>query len=270
VAERQQCVFSLVRYVPDPVKNEFVNIGVMLREIGTNPRVELRFTRDWSRVRCIDPQADVAMLEALESEIRERMAGSPELLRLLDESLSNVVQWTEPKACLAETFQTQMDQLMRMYIEAVKAPREKRESGRVSIHGQMRRSFEREGVWGLLQKRIAAARYTQAGDPLRIDCGYRPNGVIRMFQAVSLENDVEGAKGLAYSAPFLAQGVQRMEDATLQLTAIVEPIREMGEEQERIDQYRFGVETMERQQIRVLTVADLERVAATARLELRV
>ena len=48
-----QCEFSLVRYVPDTVKNEFVNIGVVLREAG--PReAAVRFTRDWRRVRCVD------------------------------------------------------------------------------------------------------------------------------------------------------------------------------------------------------------------------
>ena len=268
LADRRQCVFSLIRYVPDPVKDEFVNIGVWLREQVVPERMEVRFTRDWTRVRCIDPHADVNMLEALESEMRERLATSPELIRLLSESLSNVVQLTEPKACLAETFQTQMDQLMGLYVEGYKLPREQKQVRRLSVHAELRRQFERAGVWGLMRKNIAVAQYTQAGDPLRIDCGYRPNGVIKMFHAVSLDTNVEGAKELAYTAPYLIDGVQRLERALLELTAIVEPIREMGEEQDRIDQYRFGVETMERQQIRVLTVADLERVTVTARREL--
>ena len=34
MAERKQCEFQLIRYVPDPVKNEFVNIGVLLRAEG--------------------------------------------------------------------------------------------------------------------------------------------------------------------------------------------------------------------------------------------
>ena len=34
--------------------------------------------------------------------------------------------------------------------------------------------------------------------------------------------------------------------------------------------YRFGVETMEEHQIRVLTTSDLDRVADTARRELRI
>jgi hypothetical protein len=135
----------------------------------------------------------------------------------------------------------------------------------------MRMRFEHAGVWGLMQKRIAAAKYTRPGDPLKIDCGYRPNGVIRMFQAVSLGGDTEAAKGLAFSRADLEAGVMRLEQAELELTAVVEPLREIAEEDtEEMEQYRFGVETMERHRIRVLTTADLERVAETARRELRV
>ena len=130
----------------------------------------------------------------------------------------------------------------------------------------------------MMRKRIAASLYTRAGDPMKIDCGYRTDfqkepagGVVRMFQAVSLEGDVEGAKGLAYSAPQLMEGVQRVEGVALELTAVVEPLRAVSElEDEAMERYRFGVEEMERQTIRVVTVSDLARVAATARVELRV
>jgi hypothetical protein len=121
-----------------------------------------------------------------------------------------------------------------------------------------------------MQKRIAAAGYTRAGDPLRIDFGYRPNGVIRMFHAVSLDGDLETAKVLAFTVPSLTEGVRRIENASLQLTAIVEPIRERKETEDGEAQYRFAIETMEAQQIRVLTTNDLDRVAETARRELRV
>ncbi len=106
---------------------------------------------------------------------------------------------------------------------------------------------------------------------MKIDCGYRPNGVIRMFQAVSLEGDVEAAKVLAYSAPQLMEGVERIEGARLEMTAIVEPIRAVSSEDDEVaERYRFGVEAMERQAIRVMTVNDLARIAETARVELRV
>jgi hypothetical protein len=88
-------------------------------------------------------------------------------------------------------------------------------------------------------------------------------------------------------------GVERVEKARLELTAVVEPLRGLegtgtreqgipserseirgqrseGPESERVEAYRFAVQTMEEQRIRVVTLADLARVAETARVELRV
>jgi hypothetical protein len=278
LAERVQCEFFLIRYVPDVVKGEFANIGVLLREAGRDDSAVVRFTRDWSRVKCMDPDVDVGLLEALEGEIgaRLRVAGDnapgiKPVMEILEDTLANSVQMTEVKACLAESLPAEIEQLMKMYVEPLKVKTERKRTGRAAIAGAMRTEFERAGVWGLMRKKIAASLYTRAGDPMKIDCGYRPNGVIRMFQAVSLEGDVEAAKGLAYSAPQLMEGVQRVEAARLELTAIVEPLRLVSDtEDEAMERYRFGVEAMERQEIRVVTVNDLARVAETARMELRV
>lgn len=279
MSDRQPCEFFLVRYVPDPVKNEFVNIGVMLRAHGAGPaEAQVRFTRDWGRVRCVDPDADIAMLEAMEAEMKRRLAaGDPEpkpLMATMEDSFSHLLQITEPKACLAENVAAEMDQLMELYVETRRQKARAALSGRAALVRSMRTQFEQARVWELMRRRIAASDYTRPGDTLRIDCGYRPNGVIRMFHAVSLEGDVELAKVLAFSAPSLREGVQRVEGAQLELTAIVEPLRnsdgELRGDEDDAAQYRFGVETMEAQQIRVLTVNDLERVAETARRELRV
>jgi hypothetical protein len=166
-----------------------------------------------------------------------------------------------------------VDELMRMYVDPPKRERAERLSGRAAIHMKMRMEFERAGVWDLMRKRIAASEYTRPGDPLRIDAGYRPNGIIRMFHAVSLEPGVEMAKVLAFSAAGLRAGVERVEKASLELTAVIEPAAKVGataEEPERLELYRFGVETMEEHEIRVLTTTDLGRMAETARRELRI
>lgn len=280
--ERLPCEFFLIRYVPDVVKGEFTNIGVVLREAGGDApnaakaeSAVVRFTRDWSRVRCMDADADIGLLEALEGEIAERlrvMAIDPKpVLALLQDTLSNSVQISEARASLAESMPAEMEQLMRMYVEPLKVKVSRQRTGRAAIAGAMRTEFERAGVWGLMRKRIAASLYTRPGDPMKIDCGYRPNEIIRMFQAVSLENDVEAAKGLAYSAPQLREGVERVESAKLELTAVVEPLRAVSDiEDEAMERYRFGVEAMEREEIRVVTVNDLARVAEAARVELRV
>jgi Protein of unknown function (DUF3037) len=285
--ERRECEFQLLRYVPDAVRNECVHIGVILREAAgvdktgkAGPgKVEVRFTRDWRRVRCLDPDADTELLEGMESELRRRLTEDPggRLMRILEESLSLNVQMTEPKAYLAESLPAGMEELMRLYVEPPPRERTPRLSGRAAIQARMRSEFESAGVWDLLRKKIAASEYTRPGDPLRIDVGYRPNGIVRMFHAVSLEPGIatglDLAKVLAFSAAALRAGVERVEKAELELTAVIEPAARVGatdEEPERLALYRFGVETMEEHQIRVLTTSDMGRVAETARRELRV
>ena len=291
---RRECEFQLLRYVPDAVRNEYVHIGVILREAvtgelpgraperaseGASEHVEVRFTRDWRRVRCLDPDADTALLEGMEGELRRRLEQEPRgrLMKILEESLSLNVQMTEPKAYLAESLPAGMEELMRLYVEQPSRERTARTGGRAAIQARMRAEFERAGVWDLLRKRIAASAYTRPGDPLRIDLGYRPNGLIRMFHAVSLEPGaaagLETAKVLAFSAAALRSGVERVEKAKLELTAVIEPAARLGatgDDPERLEMYRFGVETMEEHRIRVLTTSDMERVAETARRELHV
>ena len=84
--QRRACEFRLLRYVPDAVRNEYVHIGVILREQGSREAAEVRFTRDWRRVRCLDPDADTALLEGMESELRRRFLAEPDgnLMRLLE------------------------------------------------------------------------------------------------------------------------------------------------------------------------------------------
>jgi len=277
MAQRRRCEFQLIRYVPDPVRNEFVNIGVLLRAAEGGQSM-VRFTRDWSRVRCLDPDVDTHMLEAFEIEVAQRLKSQPAehprpITAVLEESLSNGLQITESKAYLAETFLAGLEDLIGLYVDSPRRERSQRRGGRGALLAAMRTHFEEAGVWNLMRRQISAATYTKAGDPLRIDCGYKPNGLLRMFQAISLETDADDAKLLAFSALGLIDGVKRVEHAELELTAIVEPIRR-GESEDlsddRIAQYRFAVEIMEEHKIRVMTSSLLPGIAETARQELHV
>jgi len=121
--ERRQCEFFLLRYVPDAVKDEFVNVGVLLVESGGG-YADVRFTKDWKRVRCLDPDADVEMLEGLEREIKERMLEGPGgqewLLQRMADSFSNAIRLTPAKAVLADSPQEEIGRLAEMYLERAK------------------------------------------------------------------------------------------------------------------------------------------------------
>ena len=159
--ERLPCEFFLIRYVPDVVKGEFVNIGVLLREAGAAKAdsAVVRFTRDWSRVKCMDSDADIGLLEALEGEIGARLltvgtdgVGIKPVVEILQDTLANSVQMTEVKACLAESLPAEIEQLMKMYVEPLKVKVERKRTGRAAIAGAMRTEFERAGVWRLMRK----------------------------------------------------------------------------------------------------------------------
>ena len=276
MAEKKQCEFFLLRYVPDAVKDEFVNIGVVLLETGGAGGApagfaDVRFTRDWSRVRCLDPGADVEMLAALETDLRKGLAGVRErdgLLRKLNDSFSNTLQLSPVKACLAESPREELGRLAVMYLESRRGREEKTRAaaGRQAIFQSMRAAFEHAGVWRLpqMRKRIAVAQYTRPGDPLKLDCGYRPNGVVKLFHAVSLAAEVDSAKVLAFSFPLIAEGIHKKEKAKTELTAVVED--DLDRKDEAI---AFALATFKSSRIAVAPAADLPRIAEAARRELR-
>lgn len=262
-----QCDFLLMRYAPDPFKNEFVNIGVMLLE-RDGEFADVRFTHDWARVRCADPQADVDILEALESDIRHQLQSSSEsrkqIVYRLQDTLSNALQLTDPSAVLSQSPKHDLERLAKTYLERAKPQREARLGPRQRIVNEMRNAFEAAGVWNRLNKKIKASKYTQLGDPLKIDCGYRPNGVIRLFHAVSLETEADSAKILAFTFPSLSEGIARVENAKTDFTAIVE--EDLNREDDAI---LFAIQTLEQTSIRVAPVSQLPIFAKRARQEMR-
>jgi Protein of unknown function (DUF3037) len=260
--ERRKCEFLLLRYVPDAVKDEFVNVGVLLYESGGG-WADVRFTRDWKRVRCLDPEADVETLEGLEREIKERMlegASSQEwLLKRMEDTFSNAIRLTPAKAVLADSPQEEIGRLAEMYLERPKRGG-RVAGGRMQIYRTMRGEFERQGVWSLMRHNIAASQYTHRGDPLKIDSAYRPNGTVHMYQALSLETDVTAAKALAFSFPRLREGVMRAEGAEAALTAIVESELDLEDEVTS-----FALDTLKAGGIITATVAELPRIGFSIR-----
>lgn len=260
--ERRRCEFFLLRYVPDAVKDEFVNVGVVLMEHGGG-YADVRFTHDWKRVRCLDPDADVEMLEGLEREIKERMlegeSSQEWLMKRMADTFSNAIRMTPGKAVLADSPQEEIGRLAEMYLE--RAKRSSRSvSGRMQIFQTMRGEFERQGIWRLMRHNIAASEYTHRGDPLKIDAAYRPNGTVHMYQAVSLESDVNAAKVLAFSFPKLREGVKRAENAEALLTAIVESEADLKD-----DETMFALETLSSVGIMTASTAELPRIALSVR-----
>ena len=267
MANRQQCSFFLLRYVPDAVKNEFVNIGLVLLPPGGDP--ELRFTHDWSRVRCLDAEADVELLGALESDLRGQLHGlngdRDSILRRIQDSFSNALQPSEIKACLAESPALEADELARLYLDRQRPRAQREPSARQVIRERMQQEFEKVGVWPLMWKNVEAAKYTRKGDPLKIDCGYSPNGTVKLFHALAIETDPNSAKVLAFSYPLLAEGILKIESKKAELAAVVDDDLPKDEEQTS-----FALDILRSQRIRIVPISHMPREAQNAASEMRI
>ena len=123
---------------------------------------------------------------------------------------------------------------------------------------QMREAFTHVGIWRLMWKKIPAGTYGHKGDPLKIDCGYKPNGIVRMFHAVAIDESVDAAKVLAFSYPAVRAGIVRELQAKCELTAIVDSIDNADEETD------FALATLEQAEIRVASVEKMNEIAKDA------
>lgn len=269
MAELSQCDFMLVRYVPNAIRGESVNLGLVLFDHETNG-YEVRFTRDSRSLRRLDPDADVELLEAVEREVRERLNDGGDdrkrILHLLQDSFSNAVQVSAPKAVLTEAPAREMDRLEEMYLKRIRRTARGARFRRRTIIDKMRDAFLQAGAWDLMRNKISVAEYTHKGDPLKIDCGYRPNGVVKFFHAVSLPANVNTAKLLAFTYPQIREGAARLIQAKTEFTAIVEPNLPRDED----GLIEFALDTLARNSIKVATTDDLPGLAELARKELRV
>ena len=262
--------FLILRYVPDTVRDEFINVGVILRDLARPTKESVSLTRDWSRVLSLDPDADIEILQAIEREIRASKPWSNDdsvktntfNIDFLREAHSNSIQASAPRACLGKSRQQELRNLMRLHVDNRVAPIVAG-TGRTAIHKRLRNKLKDEGLLDKLRQRIPTSPYTNPGDPMRIDYGFRKRGVMHLFHAVSLEDELQTAKVLAYSMPVLRKGVLRVEKAPLQMTAVIEPLADIRRglnKQERMEMYSFAVETMKRQQIRVVTTDSLQQL----------
>jgi hypothetical protein len=260
--EKQNCKFFLLRYVPDAVKNEFVNIGLVLLPPQAPP--ELRFARDWSRVECLNPEADLELLDAFREEIAREAANAKTreaLLKLIEAGFSNSLQASEYQACITPVPAQEADELARLYLETPRRSRAQRKAEQ-TIYQSLKSAFEQKGVWKGMEHKIAVSDYGIPDDPLEIDCGYLINSTIKMFHSTPLQANVNAAKVLAFSYPQLAIGIRSKKKAEPLLTAIIE------DDLERDEEFGFAQNTLVQQGIHIATVADLPDLAATAAKEM--
>ena len=265
MAEIKQLEFFLLRYVPDAVKGEFVNFGVVLLEPGGGG--EVRLTNDWRRLLCADPEADLDWLRAMETDIRQEVRsanGREEFLRRMRDSFSNTVQLSPMQGLTAENMETALHDLESVYLKTLRTPALKYDvAGRRRLVGVAAKEFDKANVLGLLMRNVDLATYTKAGDPLRYDFGWRMGKQINFLHAVSLKKSVEQGILLAARYPEIRRAIFAKEDATASMIALVESeVRQRPE-------VGFVLGMMRDVEIRVAMESEMPAIAQEVRGELK-
>jgi len=211
---KRACAYRILRYTPNLVRDEWVNIGVLLFDPGTGER-RLRMIEEqeeFHRVRRLHPQADEVLLRALRDDLEDRFQSAAnggkghgdnwqQLLAKWDDTLSNALQLAPQKGVFAADLDAELE---RLYADHV-APQ--RTAGRVGAPGSratMRsycsQVFRQARLWDRLQKSVRAEEFTFPGDPMRLDYSYRRNGTRGFVQTLSVTRAPADAKLLAYTA----------------------------------------------------------------------
>jgi hypothetical protein len=270
--------YRVLRYTPNLVRDEWVNIGVLLEEVPApsgpsslqgpaGPRRAIRLVdedTDIARIRRLHASADENLLRALADEFDTRLR-APEAevatyFEKLDQTLSNVLQFSPQRAVLAEDFDAELDRLFRSYVARPPSARGGVvENTRNWIRDRFETVFRRHRLLGKLERRIRVEEFTQPGDPMRIDYAYRYNGTRGYVQMVSLNRHPSHAKVLAYTVERI-----RMHQGNSEFAALtdVEPVRENR-------RHQFMARLLEEQRISIVPPKNIEKFAETLRVRLQ-
>ncbi len=227
-ANLKDCTFFLVRYVPDLVRDEVLNIGVFVHS-PEDRYLGCQFTDDFRRIKSFHRQADLELLRELqqhfEEEIDRRGDDWEQYVRSLQE-YSNLIQVTEPHACRLRDPVTEIHDLFARYVGGRIGGRPP-DNTRLRIKHRLTAALMRVGVWERMEKRVRASTWTHPRDTFTFDYGYtsfraagKPDGHIKFIHALSQARDATLAKELVYTLDH----VRRKERA--ELTAVVEDVPE--------------------------------------------
>ena len=214
------CAYRVLRYSPNLVRDEWVNIGVLLFEPETGERrMRLIESQDeFARVRRLHPQADEELLRGLRDDLEDRfqvVAGAPEnggwqkLLAKWDETLSNALQLAPQKGVFAADLDAELERLYADHVAPQRAASRVGAPGsRATMRGYCGQVWKLARLWDRLDKSVRVAEFTFPGDPMRLDYSYRRNGTRGYVQTLSVSRAPADCKLYAYTAGKIAAKAQ--------------------------------------------------------------
>jgi hypothetical protein len=254
-----------VRYVPDVVKEEFINIGVFLF-CPAEQFLDCLFSDDWQRVKRFHPQADTEFFKLLqadfEDQIKEREEDLEGYMREM-QCYSNLIQLSPPQPLLAADLLAQLHDLLQRYV-GVRLAGPTAEDTRMRIKHRMTESLRQRGVLSSksFEKHIPASQWIPQ-DPFVFDFGYKPpeqpgkpNGRPRLIHTLALKDDE-----LATRLMWTFKSVFRKERSDLTVGHEDNP-------DQNNPQVRFSLDVLQHEHVRLVPVSGFDEYAQSVRAEL--
>jgi hypothetical protein len=119
--------YCLLYYVPNVISDEKVSMATIFITSGDleNGVCTIIYAADWqTRVRVLDPDADLEMLEALLSDIRDRLLSPSQrsdMIHQLEDSFSNVIQISNRRECTVASSPNAIEALARGLMQKASA-----------------------------------------------------------------------------------------------------------------------------------------------------
>jgi hypothetical protein len=247
--------YHVIRYLPNHIRNEWVNIGVVIHDSVTEKfRVRLiEEDAEYARVRRLHRAADEATLRRYNSMLDDSLSRHDgtltEWIAKLDRSLSSAVEFSPRTALRADDLDVELD---RLYGSIVALPRAHAAAGvaetRSGIRNGANQVFRIAGLWPKLERSVRVDKFTYSGDPLRLDFSYRRNGTQGFIHSLALTRDPAQAKVLAYTADAI-----RGKFAKTEFVAITE----IEPHPEANDRHKFVTGLFEKENIQIVPLSKL-------------
>jgi DUF3037 family protein len=216
ISTERVCVYVILRYTPNLVRNEWVNIGVLLFDPASGER-RLRLIEDqeeFARVRRLHPAADESLLRGLRDDLEDRLRDArhtavggdwQKLLAKWEDTLSNALQLAPQKGVFAEDLDAELERLYADHVAPQRAASRVGAAGsRAFVRNYCAQVWKLANLWGRLEKAVPVSEFTFPGDPMRIDYGYRRNGTRGFVQTLSVSRAPADCKLFAYTAARMA------------------------------------------------------------------
>lgn len=121
------CKYSVIRYVPDELREEFINIGLLFHSPEYR-HIDIKFTSNFKRVAAFDDEIDVKFLKVVLEGIKESFTKStvsgPSEEALADVNFiekstfyyANQIQFSNPNLIHSSDYEQDFEDLFRTYV----------------------------------------------------------------------------------------------------------------------------------------------------------